>query len=222
MKQILVAIFILFSLSIYSSEDFPTLINPDGTLKFREFTKEQKDSYEFIKKQIDYYHAEIAKYIPYLIREKKIKKNQYFRQFRNYTETEIGTRKKLHIIDSFTLRLNGDKLQGIDFKKMKAIISTNRDQETIVKSISNDLLQDDFANLHLKIENFDSDIDPKKSEVQTFVMKSMISPLDRLKVLRSYRNKVEEALRELDKQIDHKAVMDNAYIKNTIKEIELE
>ncbi len=222
MKQILTAIFILFSSNIFSSDDFPTLINSDGTLKFREFTKEQKDSFNFLKKQIDYFHSEISKYVPYLIRQKKIKKNQFIKEFRNYSEYELGTRKKLHIIDSFTLRLNGDKIQGIDFKKMKAIISTNRDQETIIKSISNDLVQDDFANLHLKIENFDSDIDPKKSEVQTFVMKDMISPLDRLKVLRSYRNKVEEALRELDKQIDHKAVMDNAYIQNTLKEIELE
>lgn len=221
MKPILLIFIFLLQISIFS-DDFPTLINQDGTLKFIEFTKEQKDSYEFLKKQIDYFHSEIAKYIPYLQLQKKIKKNEFVKEFRNYSETELGTRKKLHIIDSFVLRINGGKLQGIDFKKMKIIISTDRDQETIVKSISNDLLQDDFANLHLKIENFDSDIDPKKSEVQTFVMKTMISPLDRLKVLRSYRYKVEQALRELDKQIDHKAVMDNTYINNTIKEIELE
>ncbi len=210
-----------FSLELFSDE-FPTLINPDGSFQFREFNSEQKKTYVFLKNQINYFHSEISKIVPYLNRMKLIQKDEYTREFRNYIEVEPYTRKQFFLVDTFTIKTAAGKFSGIDFKRNRTLIEANRDPETVIKSIGNEIVGDDFSTLNLKVVTYANYSDPKNPLTQKFVFKEMISPLDRIKLMRAYRNKVEEALRSLDKMVDRKALNDNTSISNTLKEIEIE
>lgn len=53
-------------------------------------------------------------------------------------------------------------------------------------------------------------------------MSEIPSPVDRIRLLRTYRTKLEEAVRELDKLVDHKALNDRINLSNTLNDVELE
>ncbi len=75
--------FLFFSLILTvqpSDWEYPALINPDGTIQPREFTKEQKHIFDFLKKDILYYHTEISKIVPYLTHTGRVKKQYVYQR----------------------------------------------------------------------------------------------------------------------------------------------
>lgn len=223
MQRILMAIYftLLFAVSANDFE-YPTLINPDGTIQVREFSNEQKTTYEVVKKEVKYFQAELSRMLPYLIRQGKIKNNSYTREIRNFTETQPGRRNQHFVQETFILKLAEGKIDTISFLKRRTRLNPKMDSETVIKSISNDTGNEEMTSVKLQIDTHTNYTEPNAPISRKFSMTEIPSPVDRIKLLRSYRSKLEEAVRELDKLVDHKALNDHTILSNTLNDIELE
>lgn len=221
-KLYLVCNFLLV-FTIYASDfEYPTLINPDGTIQIREFSKEQKRTYDNVKKDIQYFQSEIAKILPYLVRNGKVKGNVFTREFRNFTETQPGRRNQHFVNEFFVLNLTDGKLNSISFLKRRTRLNPRMETETVVRSLSNEVGNDDMSNVKLQIDTHTNYTDTKEPIRKIFSMNDIPSPADRIKMLRTYRTKVEEALRELDKIVDHKAINEHTILSNSLNDVEIE
>lgn len=215
----------LISISSVLADDFeyPTLVNPDGTIQRREFSKEQKTSFEMIQKDVKHFHNELSKMLPYLIRQGKIKNNVYSREFRNFTETQYRGRNQHFVTEKFNFRLTGDgKVENISFTKRRARLNPKMDSEVVIRTISNEVGNEEMTTLKLQIDTHTNYTDPSSPIQKVVTMLDIPSPVDRIKLLRTYRVKLEEAVREIDKLIDHKVLNDRVNLSNTLNDIELE
>jgi hypothetical protein len=215
-------LYLVFIVSLYAIDEYPTLINPDGSFQFKEFNEGQKKSLEFMKSQNKYFLDEIQKFIPYLIKIKSFKENTFTREFRNYIEQIPNSKKKYFVRDTFSIKINSGKIQSIEFSRTKSLLNPEYNPETVIKTIQNSFETENLDSLSLSVETKADHIDKEKPEIKKFSFKETISPIDRIKILRAYRNKLEETLRELDKLVDFKALQNHTNISNTLKEIEID
>jgi hypothetical protein len=223
MQRILIAFYFTLFFAVSANDfEYPTLINPDGTIQVREFSNEQKASFEIVKKEVRYFQAELSRMLPYLIRQGKIKNNSYTREIRNFTETQPGRRNQHFVIESFVLKLAEGKIDMISFQKRRTRLNPKMDSETVIKSISNDMGNEDMTSVKLQIDTHTNYTESNSPISRVFSMTQIPSPVDRIKLLRSYRTKLEEVVRELDKLVDHKALNDHTILSNTLNDIELE
>lgn len=223
MFQFVFIYFFILIFSISASDfEYPTLINPDGTIQTREFSKEQKQTFDLVKKDIQYFQAEITKILPYLIRNGKVKGNVYTREFRNFTETQPGRRNNHFVNESFVLNVTDGKLSSISFLKRRTRLNPKMETETVIRSLSNELNNEEMTSVKLQIDTHTNYTEANKPVSKVFAMTDIPSPVDRIKMLRVYRTKVEEALRELDKIVDHKAINEHTILSNSLNDVEVE
>ncbi len=212
---------LLFAVSANDFE-YPTLINPDGTIQTREFTNDQKATYEIVKKDVKFFQTEISKFLPYLIRNGKIKNNSYTREIRNFTETQPGRRNQHFVQETFILKIGEGKIDSISFQKRRTRLNPKMDSETVIKSISNDTSNEEMTSVKVQIDTHTNYTEPAAPIRKIVGMTEIPSPVDRIRLLRSYRAKLEEAVRELDKMLDHKTLSDRTNLSNTLNDVELE
>ncbi|HMW03520.1 MAG TPA: hypothetical protein PK079_02155 [Leptospiraceae bacterium] len=216
---------LLIGFSFLWAEDFeyPTLINPDGTIQRREFSKEQKTTFDSIQKDVKYFHTELSKILPYLIREGKVKEKSYTREIRNFTETPPGRTNSHFVSENFVIKLTNDgKVENISFLKRRSRLNPKMYSETVIRTISNDISNEEMTALKVQIDTYTNYTDPSAPIRKLVSMSEIPSPLDRIRLLRTYRAKLEEAVREIDKLIDHKVLNDHIKLSNTLNDIELE
>ncbi len=221
--RILFLFFFSFTMVVYGNDfEYPTLINPDGTIQIREFTNEQKQTFDIVKKDVKYFQTELAKFLPYLIRQGKIKNNSYTREIRNFTETQPGRRNQHFVQENFILKIAGGKIETISFQKRRTRLNPKMDSETIIRSISNDTSNEEMTGVKVQIDTHTNYTESNAPIRKVVGMMEIPSPVDRIRLLRSYRSRLEEALRELDKMLDHKVLNDRTNLSNTLNDVELE
>jgi hypothetical protein len=223
MSRIYLVVYFLLVFTISATDfEYPTLINPDGTIQVREFSKEQKFTFDSLKKEIAYFQAEISKILPYLIRNGKVKNNSYTKEIRNFIETQPGRRNQHFVYESFMISLTDGRLSSISFIKRRTRLNPKMETETVIRYISNDTINNENPNIKLKIDTHTNYTESSSPNTKVFSMSDIPSPVDRIKLMRTYRTKVEEALRELDRIVDHKMLNDHTIMSNTLNDIELE
>ena len=225
-KYIMPILLVLFFSLLFavSADDFeyPTLINPDGTIQTREFTNEQRATFEIVKKDVKFFQGELSKFIPYLVRQGSIKNNSYTREIRNFTETQPGRRLQHFVIETFVLKMAEGKLDSISFHKRRTRLSSKMDSETVIKSISNEPSNEEMTGVKVQVDKHTNYTESNAPIRKMVSMSEIPSPVDRIRLLRTYRTKLEEAVRELDKLVDHKALNDRINLSNTLNDVELE
>lgn len=217
--------FLFFSLILTvqpSDWEYPALINPDGTIQPREFTKEQKHIFDFLKKDILYYHTEISKIVPYLTHTGRVKNNTFTKEIRNFIETQPGRRNQHFVSESFVLNLKEGKLTSISFLKRRTRLSSKMESETVVRTISNDTTNESMTAIKLQIDTHTNYTDTKVPISRVFPISEIPYGADRLKLIRAYRTKVEETLRELDRIVERKMMNNHTTISNTLGDVEIE
>ena len=117
--------------------------------------------------------------------------------------------------------ING-KLSSISFLKRRTRLNPKMETETVIRSLSNELNNEEMTSVKLQIDTHTNYTEANKPVSKVFAMTDIPSPVDRIKMLRVYRTKVEEALRELDKIVDHKAINEHTILSNSLNDVEVE
>lgn len=175
----LLLIFCLFSFfTIFATEyEYPTLMNPDGTIQSRDYNKEQRITFESIKKDVTYFQTEIGKILPYLIRNGKVKNNSYTKEVRNFIETQPGSRNQHFVSETFVLNVNNGKLNSISFLRRRTRLNPKMETETIIRTISNEVTNEELSSVKLQIDTHTNYTDPKMPIKKIIPMTFIPSPM---------------------------------------------
>lgn len=207
---------LLISLSLFSDE-YPTLINPDGSPKFQEYNKEELKDYEGLLKQIGDFHDKINQALPFVIKNYKLK-DSLTRTIFAYEEVTPGNPIHHFIFDSYNMKISGDKVDTITFFRRKSRMTPKYEEKTVTKEIINKV-SPDMKGLVMKVTTRTPDVDPAKPQIELYKIDEMFSPSDRIFFLRDYRIRIEEIAKDMDKLVEKKVEKDRLRIKNTLKNI---
>jgi len=190
MKQFFV-IFIIMVSSVFSLD-----INTDGSIKQVPYEPSQQKELDEMVKDIMNYQEKFKEFLPYLKLRKMIVHDTYTAEGDRYL-THDYARKTKHFIQEYAIfKINGENVSEITFRTRKGLLGSDRANIIEYRDIMNTNTAG-YENIRIKIHTFGEG--PPQTNI--YDLQNVREPKERLKLVRAYRNNLEQSVRRLDQRI---------------------
>ena len=221
-----------------------TVVGADGKVQLIEYTLEQKANLEKLNKDIQFFHDKLNEQIPYIVAEKLAKNGKYERDMDAYLEHNPAKKTQYVVNEYFILTLADKKVSEIKLIERKANVVTNRELETVIRTISNKVSDkpSDGVVLNINVETnggpflqgnpadvYTSNNDKPVilptflsaglKEKQTYSMTNIVDPADRIWLVKMYKKTVEKIVRDIDRVIERRTKRKEIYTKKMLKNL---
>ncbi|HNH09032.1 MAG TPA: hypothetical protein PK683_11055, partial [Leptospiraceae bacterium] len=203
-KMKLKALILLLTLctSVYAT-DTATVINADGTVKIEPLSKEKERVMEALKNDIKFFHEKLGGIMAFIAKNKKemIQKEKFSRRELAYIKHETGEQFTFVMNQTTEIQVAGEKISGIKFVFRKGSMRPQEDTNTVIKELFNPF-SDDPKSIKMTVFHFPP-AHKLANPIGTYGIDDVQNHLDKLELVRQYKENVRRTVRDLEQLIEH-------------------
>lgn len=201
------------------NRSFVVTLGDDGTFKPRDFDDEQDKDLKLLHETIKYYHERIQKSMNYFEKNKKKldKDGKYVRNTAAYKDTLYSNKYTYIVNESFAIVAKSGKVESIEFSQRRGRVESNFDNETTTVNYNAALSDQTSKDLILKVDGYFAG----SAINREYKLSNVVQPVDRLNMVRNYRDLLQRALRTIDKEIEIDNQNREEKIQNILKGTDL-
>jgi hypothetical protein len=216
MKILLIATVLLSSIL---HADQASVVNPDGTLQVQELTKYQQERMESLKTDIKFFHEKLGAVIQYLHKNRKdlFQKDEFDRNEAAYTTRGQADLYHFVVNKDTVIETSGGKISLIKFKVRRSDLGPKEAVNVVLREVENKFSEDP-KQVKLRVYHYPAAY-KEKNPVDLIDIDSISKPLDRLELVRYYKEAVRRTVRDLEQLIEHDQTQRSMKIWNSIDEL---
>jgi len=220
----------LFPIALFAADEAkkpviqndPFVLAPDGSIAVIPYNPRQLESVNKISQEIDFYHSQINEKIKFLSFEKRMKDSRY---------GQVGYARAIQLPyespyvqhSRYVMKLKGGggaegggfSLDEISFWSRKSLTQHHKEPITIYREMKNSASNGGAKSLTISVRTVTIYDDTSN----TYELEKIQSPWDRLKLMRTYRDRLIEVLRSIDRYIMTKGTLQAREVDATILEV---
>lgn len=205
---------------ILHSQDFNT-IDKDGSIQIVPSSPSQEKIVELLAIEIGNYHKEIEKRIPFFQKEKRITDGKYIQASLAREDIPPLAKKSTIINNRYILGLKGGEggysLDEVTFWSRHSLVGKGYDPITTIREFSNKVGDSPkMEGLKLKIKK----LTEYGITENIYDLKNIKYPKERIKLVVSYRDRLIEIIRTMDRYINGKGKERESDVRDSILEIQ--
>ncbi|MCE9501480.1 MAG: hypothetical protein K8R21_13420 [Leptospira sp.] len=220
-------LFLIISAISLVSGIHATELNVDGSFKIKPYSQKQLSDLELLSRDINDIHKKILELLPYMNKEKKINNNQYLKETSALKDIQRPYNIQFMINENFAVGLNLEKgsdpkaatsikLESMRFTRRRSRLGKYSGEDTTIQEIINTSAgKVGYDGIELRIKRTrESGVEEKK-----YTLLNMVDPKERVKLVRSYRDSIDAAMRYMDKIIESAEDQELIEAAKTIREL---
>lgn len=222
---------LVFSISLFSADEKKETaslsdrykLNPDGSISLIPYSAKQQEKIDSLSKDIDEQHAAINERLKFLNFEKKIKDSRYG-QVSYAREINLPHEERYIQHTRFVMRLKGGggaegggySLDELSFWSRKSLTQKGKEPITTYRELKN-TAAGGVKGLVLIVRT----VTVADDTTQNFELEKIQSPLERIKLATTYRDRLREVNRSIDRYIMSKGAVEAKAVSDSILEISI-
>ncbi len=218
MKRILFTILFLSTTMLFPQK--VTELNNDGTAKFVELSKEQKIDMDSMRTDIQFFHEKLIKLVAYMLKNKpsQIENGNLVKKEIGYIEGSTLSRFSYIVNGDTHINMSGEKIDSLRFSQRKGTIHPKADPNVYTRDIENKFSEADEKTIKLRVYHYPLAFG-ENNPVEVYNVDNIPDPIERLKMVRHYKENVRKLVRELENIVEYDKKRKNMGIWKTLNEV---
>ncbi|MDX1957669.1 MAG: hypothetical protein SFU98_03800 [Leptospiraceae bacterium] len=208
---------ILLILSTGLFADQAITVNQDGTLLRQELTKYQQERLDSMKADIKFFHEKLGAQILFLHKNRKdlFKKDDFSRNEASYTTNNPAELYQIVVNKDTFIQTSAGQISTVTFKVRRSDIGPNG--SVVLREVENKFSEDP-KQIKLRVYHFPLAF-KEKNPVDYIDVDSISKPINRLELVRYYKEALRKTVRELELLIEHDLTQREGTIMTSIEEL---
>ncbi len=230
LKRLICALSLIYVAGLYSADEpkkeglqnDPYKLAPDGSIAVIPYNPRQQELVDKLGKEIDEYHNQINEKLKFLSFEKRMKDSRY---------GQVGYARDIHLPyespyvqhSRYVMKLKGGggaegggfSLDEISFWSRKSLTQHHKEPVTIYREMKNSASNGGVKGLTVSVRT----VTVADDTINSYELDKIQSPWDRMRLVRTYRDRLLEVLRSVDRYIMSRGKVQAREVSETILEV---